>query len=698
MKRVSRIGIEGEQQQEPQQRRQQQPQTSTTELASSCPNLHVLVQHQHQHHNPEKYLAVTTCTNLHTKSPSSSSSSTYEHEHHTPVTNIVMQQATISLPSSPVVNNESSLPSTCSARITLHPISCKRCKSRHTRCDRVLPACSYCLKNNFECMYETPKKLRKNFNAEFVDLNEKTSSSMHASITHPQQPKSKYKVYKFKLNTKTKAEDEEPMEECEKYCVIDDKPMSARKLVEEHSHVMVMVMVMVIPIEKMLLLSLEMKSDSLQRTFLNHHWIIIRNIFHDLLALMYASQALILYFKEEWREAEEYYNKCIQILEDETESNRLLCLSTTFENRTMFFTSNRMDSQSLFLIGTRLILCQYKLSMGDLKEAVKFVRLADVMLDERFPVFKEQSFLPINANEIPQNLFDGISKEEILIIKKRIHCGMLLDELKFTLENLKEYIQPESMVSSPLFNNQSFILKESSTFQFSSFVNRFVFGNSIDIRGRCKYELLCLLQSPNVIFRNQTNVPFLIIGIAENNVKHLEEEALEQFGIGKVQAISLNESSSLDLNEFNQVVFVLQKIYLTSCSLLVLHEIIINSSQQFTQQCDSEIVEKCKIWRSAFADELSDYYALLPTETVNICLLVVAVFVVANIHADLIRRELLNKTPPPALLVRRMRNDFRLLSLLKRKFSNWFGSYHNKLCENIENLLNEIAILNKENL
>ncbi|EFC44802.1 predicted protein [Naegleria gruberi] len=84
---------------------------------------------------------------------------------------------------------------------SLHPISCNRCRSRHTKCDKLLPTCSYCMENNLPCIYETPKKLRKNYMAEFVDLNQNVVSS---ALTHLQNPQSKYKVYKFSVGEKKK--------------------------------------------------------------------------------------------------------------------------------------------------------------------------------------------------------------------------------------------------------------------------------------------------------------------------------------------------------------------------------------------------------------------------------------------------------------------------------------------------------------
>ncbi|KAG2394103.1 hypothetical protein C9374_003867 [Naegleria lovaniensis] len=97
--------------------------------------------------------------------------------------------------------------------ILRHPISCERCRQRHTKCDKILPVCTYCKSNDLQCIYSTPKKLRKNYISESVDLNHLDDGDVNSSLmalptpiqssstTHG-HPQSKFKVYKFSLHGK----------------------------------------------------------------------------------------------------------------------------------------------------------------------------------------------------------------------------------------------------------------------------------------------------------------------------------------------------------------------------------------------------------------------------------------------------------------------------------------------------------------
>ncbi|EFC44803.1 hypothetical protein NAEGRDRAFT_79661 [Naegleria gruberi] len=435
----------------------------------------------------------------------------------------------------------------------------------------------------------------------------------------------------------------------------------------------------------------------------------------DVLSLIYAIHAVNLFVFEQRDVSFKSFEKslrllqydpsnienlilCLDVAANGSEGSSVLCLSSDGSSSDVYFSSNR-DHNSLFLISARLMLSQYCLCLGFIPTASHFLNEADIMLKNRFPTYRNQSYLPssiLGAMVDPiASLYQGLTPDEIFVLKYRLVCGVKLDDIRFFQERLPQYIGYSTPQTFEPYTRTSSVLLDDPKYLFSSYVNKYIFGTALFIIGMGKKDLLNLLLSPNIVLKDQPNIPFMIIGVLDFNGKLLKKLTIDRFKMTESEVSSLTIPTEIT-HRYADLVFTFQKIFTTSYSFLVLHEVVINYSSPLTlmnigrNDIDIENVRKCLNFRNEFADELSDLYAVLPDYTIHfISLVVITVFQVAKIHYDKILDSGMNFERK---LLTRLKNDFRMLHILRKKFPQLFEHDHLITFYNaIEDKINQIS-------
>ena len=116
-------------------------------------------------------------------------------------------------------------------------------------------------------------------------------------------------------------------------------------------------------------------------------------------------------------------------------------------------------------------------------------------------------------------------------------------------------------------------------------------------------------------------------------------------------------------------------------------------NNQHVDNIDVNVIKQSISFRYEFANELSDIYSILPDYTIHfIGVVIIAVYLVAKLHYDRLSNGW-DQSEESHHLIRRMKADYRILTILRKKLPHLFAMSHlDSFYDSIDTLLKLVEL------